>query len=199
VAVATTLGTNYALPYLATPYIAADGSTFAGLTPDQQASYVRAAGGDPLKASAQWVTDYNNNLQRLGLAVQTPQGLTPLTDMSRTIAQTGQSVPPDVQSVVQLYNQIIAAATQTAPLVNNCALCATGQSSACAGCAPSTPPGFVTTGTGTPISLTSGLPLGFRPTSPVGIAGIRLPLWAWLAGGAGAWMVLGRGGRRRFF
>jgi hypothetical protein len=194
---ASALPTNYALPYLATPYIAADGSTFASLTPDQQASYIGRAGGDVLKASAQWVSDYNNNLLRLGLAVQTPQGVTTVESMRRSIAAAGQRVPSDVQSTVQLYNQIVAAATQTAPMVNNCALCASGQSSACAGCAPATPPGFVTTGTGVPVSTMSGLPLGFRPTNPVSIAGVSLPLWMWGAGALLAYMTLFRGGRRR--
>jgi len=123
----------------------------------------------------------------------------PSTNVMPEAWLSAYQVGPDIVSPFDPSLQTAAAQLQaTAPLTNNCALCATGQSSACAGCAPSTPPGFVTTGTGTPISLTSGLPLGFRPTSPVSIAGLRLPLWAWIGGGVGAWMVLRPGGRRRF-
>jgi hypothetical protein len=114
-----------------------------------------------------------------------------------TLVDPGTSTPADLLARYPNLRWPFVVGQATAPIVNACAQCATGQNTgACAGCAPGTPPGYVTTGQGPPISTASGLPFGFRPTSPVSIVGITLPAWIWGAGLAAGYFAL-RGGRRR--
>jgi hypothetical protein len=134
----------------------------------------------------------------------------PKTEMQlyTELTQAGYTGPQDIQSKLIAYDNAaqglpfggpsLATPAATAPITNNCAQCATGQNTgACSGCAPSTPPGYVTTGQGVPISTTSGLPFGFRPTSPVSIVGVTLPAWIWGAALAAGYFALKGGGRRR--
>lgn len=141
--------------------------------------------------------------------------------MAADLKNVGWAGPFDYPTVRAVYNQRVAlspssaipvpypfgtiytpgsAATSVtcAPMVNNCSQCGAGQNTgACAGCAPTTPPGYVTTGSGPPLSTTSGLPFGFSPTSPVSIVGVKLPAWIWGAGLAAGYFALKGRGRSR--
>lgn len=150
--------------------VAYDGGRLSLESDGVQVTYLAVYGGDPLRAAAAYVQDRNLTIQ------------------------SSQPLPANW---MPLYSGITALPATTAPMIQNCASCATGNNTgACSGCAPTTPPGYVTTGSGVPVSTSSGLPFGFNPSSPVSIVGVKLPAWIWGAGLAAGYFALKSRGRR---
>jgi hypothetical protein len=199
---------------LVDPYVDVRGQSFYDQPGFVQKPYLDQNRNDVGAAARQWVAEANRNLLAQGFAVQLPDGtLTSFDQLSVSLKQRGYTGPTDRASLIRAYNQL---SPTTAPLTNNCAQCATGQNTgACAGCAPqagantpppwwttwsgpnpATPPGFVTTGTGWPVSTTSGLPFG-ATSGPLGTPVLGRPMWMYLIGGAAVYLLFFRGGGRR--
>lgn len=178
-------------------YVAADGTALGSQPGATQTWYLQQYGQDSPIVYAQ---DYNRNLLGSGAAFATPGGVVAMSTALAQLGNLGYTGPKDAGSVGQaILTYGLFGSGPNAVMRQNCASCATGQNTgACAGCAPgSTPPGFVSTGSGVPISTTSGLPFGFKPGSPVSIVGITLPAWIWGAGLAAGYFALKSGRGRR--